>query len=78
MKKIEKNEEMFMTEKLADQLMQDLMCVAISATGGAIQDSNGKFNQKQIDFAQKYAKKEFCYILEDWEEIFGKKWNIGK
>ena len=77
MKKIKKNEKMIMTEKLADQLMQDLMCVAISATGGAIQDSNGHFNQEQIDFAHEYAKQAFYDILNSWEEIVGKEWNIG-
>lgn len=77
MKKIKMNEKMIMTEKLADQLMQDLMCVAISATGGAVQDSNGHFSQEQIDFAQEYAKQAFCDILEAWEKTVGKKWNIG-
>lgn len=77
MKKIKTNGKMIMTEKLADQLMQDLMCVAISATGGAIQDSNGHFNQEQIDFAHEYAKQAFCDILEAWEESMDKKWNIS-
>ena len=74
MKKIEK---MTMTEKLATQLMNDLVCVAISATGGAIQDANGNFDQEQIKLAQEYAKQAFLDILSAWEEPMGKKWNIG-
>ena len=77
MKKTKKIEKMVMTEKLAHQLMDDLMCVAISATGGAIQDANGHFNQEQMEFAQAYARQAFCDILEAWEDQMGKKWNIG-
>lgn len=68
---------MTMTKKLADQLMETLMCVAISATGGAIQDSNGHFSEKQMEFAQEYAKKTFCNVLNDWEDSMGKEWSIG-
>ena len=74
MKKIEK---MIMTEKLANRLMDDLVCVAISATGGAIRDSNGHFSEEQMEFAQEYAKKTFCDILNDWEDSMGKDWSIG-
>ena len=76
MKKIKKNEQMVMTEKLANQLMDTLACVAISATGGAIQDADGNFNQEQMEFAQAYARQTFCDILETWEEQMGKEWNI--
>jgi hypothetical protein len=69
-------ERMIMTEKLANQLMETLACVAISATGGAIQDANGHYNQEQMEFAQEYAKQTFCDILESWEEQMGKKWSI--
>ena len=76
MKKIKMNEQMVMTEKLANQLMDTLACVAISATGGAIQDADGNFNQEQMEFAQVYARQTFCDILETWEEQMGKEWNI--
>lgn len=76
MKKIKQVEKMVMTEKLANQLMDTLMCVAISATGGAIQDANGHFNQEQMEFAQEYARQAFCDILGAWEEQMGKEWNI--
>ena len=69
-------EKMIMTKKLADQLMETLACVAISATGGAIQDYKGNFNKEQMDFAEKYAKETFCDLLNAWEEKTGKKWNI--
>lgn len=77
MKKNKKNGQMVMTEKLANQLMDTLMCVVISATGGAIQDANGNFNQEQMEFAQEYARQTFCDILGAWEDQMGKKWNIG-
>ena len=73
MKKIEK---MVMTEKLAHQLMDTLACVAISATGGAIQEADGHYNQKQMEFAQEYAREAFCAILEAWEAQTGKMWDI--
>lgn len=73
MKKIEK---MVMTEKLANQLLDTLACVAISATGGAIQDTNGHFNQEQIKFAQEYARQAFYNILGAWEDTMGKEWSI--
>ena len=76
MKKTKKIEKMVMTEKLANQLMNDLACVAISATGGAIQDANSHFNQEQMEFAQEYARQTFCDILGAWEEQMGKEWNI--
>lgn len=77
MKKTKKIEKMVMTEKLANQLMDTLACVAISATGGAIQDANDHFNQEQMEFAQTYARQAFCDILEAWEEQMGKEWDIG-
>lgn len=66
---------MIMTNKLADQLMETLMCVAISATGG-IDPEN--INLKQIEYADTYAKETFCDLLESWEELTGKKWRIEK
>lgn len=78
MKKTKKIEKMVMTEKLANQLMDTLACVAISATGGAIEDANGNFNQEQMEFAQTYARQTFCDILEAWEEQMGKEWDIGE
>ena len=69
-------EKMLMKEKLANNLMDALACVAISATGGIIQDENGNFNQEQMNFVEKYARETFCNILEAWEESTGKEWDI--
>ena len=66
---------MTMTKKLADQLFETLMCVALSATGGV--DPNN-INQKQVEYAEKYAKETFCDLLEAWEKLTGKKWDIGE
>lgn len=73
---MKKSKEMIMTEELASQLLNTLACVAFSATGGAIQDAEGNFNQEQIKFVQEYARQTFRNILGDWENKTGKKWNI--
>lgn len=64
---------MTMTKKLADQLFETLACIALSATGG-VDPKN--INQKQIEYAEEYAKETFCDLLEAWEELTGKKWDI--
>ena len=66
---------MIMTKKLADQLFETLMCVAISATGSV--DPNN-IDQKQMEYCEEYAKNAFCDLLEAWEELTGKEWNIKK
>ena len=33
-------------------------------------------NQKQMEYAEEYAKETFCDLLEAWEELTGKKWDI--
>ena len=68
--------KMVMTEKLANQLMDCLACVAISATGGIIQNENGDFNQVQMKIAEEYARETFYNILESWEESIEKEWEI--
>ena len=70
-------EKMIMKEKLANQLMECLACVALSATGGIIRNENGDFNQEQIEFAEEYARETFCNILEVWEKSTEKKWYIS-
>ena len=69
-------DKMTMTQKLANQLMDTLACVAISAMGGVIQHEDGSFDQEQMDYAQEYARNTFCELLEAWEEMMGQKWNI--
>ena len=64
---------MTMTKKLADRLFETLVCVALSATGG-VDPKN--INQKQVEDADEYAKETFFNLLEAWEELTGKKWDI--
>ena len=64
---------MTMTKKLADQLFETLTCVALSATGG-VDPKN--INQKQVEYAEEYAKETFFDLLETWTELTGKKWDI--
>ena len=64
---------MTMTKKLADQLLETLMCVAISATGGVDPEN---INQKQMEYAESYAEETFVDLLAAWEEVTGKEWKI--
>ena len=66
---------MIMTKELADQLFETLMCMAISATGG-VDPKN--IDQKQMEYAENYAKETFCDLLGAWEELTGKEWNIER
>ena len=71
-------EKMIMTQKLANALMDDLFCLAISATGGAIQTDDGEYHcsEEQIEYADKYARETFCSIADSWEELMDKKWSV--
>jgi len=62
-----------MTETLANTLMDALACVALSATGGVDPDN---INDEQVEYAQEYARKTFCELLDAWEESTGKEWDI--
>jgi len=66
-------EKMVMTETLANTLMDVLACVALSATGGVDPDN---INDEQVEYAQEYARKTFCELLDAWEESTGKEWDI--
>lgn len=66
-------EKMVMTEKLANELMELLACVALSATGGVDPDN---IDEEQMIYAEGYAKKTFCELLGAWEELTGKEWDI--
>jgi hypothetical protein len=69
-------EKMVMTNKLAEELMNVLACVAISAMGGLIENEDGSFDEQQMEYAERYAKKTYCELLEAWEELTGKEWKI--
>ena len=66
-------EKMVMTEKLANELMDLLTCVALSATGGVDPDN---IDDEQVEYAKEYAKNTFCELLDAWEELTGKEWDI--
>lgn len=70
---------MKMTSKLANQLMDDLCCVAISANGGVPMDENGEccITDEQLEAAQGYARAIFVSLLSTWEELMGEEWEIG-
>ena len=69
-------EKMIMTKKLADQIMETLACIAISATGGATVTTTGEINIEQLNYAETYAKEAFIELLSYWEEVMGKEWDI--
>lgn len=64
---------MIMTAKLADSLMENLMCLAISANGGV--PKNG-ITEKQMNLVQQYAESKFFELLEEWTNLFDKEWQI--
>ena len=65
-----------MTNELANSLMEDLACVAISAMGGIIMNEDGSFDSEQMEMVEEYAKKAFCEILGAWEKFNKTKWKI--
>ena len=69
-------EKMIMSFELAKELMDALACVAISATGGIEEAANGEISQEQIAYAENYAKDTFISIMDSWEELTGKKWQV--
>lgn len=71
---------MKMTNKLANELMDCLACVAISANGGVATDENGDFlmTEEQIQKVNEYARSTFVNILTEWEDFTGEKWEIEK
>lgn len=61
--------KMVMTEKLANQLMDSLACVAISANGIPK-------TEEQFEKVSEYARNTFMSILGAWEELKGEEWEI--
>ena len=62
---------MVMTQKLANQLMDSLACVAVSANG--IPET-----EEQFERCSEYARNTFLSILGAWEELKGEEWEIEK
>lgn len=60
---------MRMTNKLANRLMEDFACVAISANGIPK-------TEKEFDKVTEYARNTFTNLLTKWEELKGEEWEI--
>lgn len=69
---------MKMTNKLANDLMDCLACVAISANGGCPMDEHGEpcISEEQMEAVNTYAREAFCAILGQWEDLTGEEWEI--
>lgn len=69
---------MTMTQELANELMNALACIAISAKGGAEIDEHGELrvSPEKLKLAQTYARSKFIEICDEWEETMGEKWII--
>ena len=61
---------MKMTQKLANDLMDCLCALAVSANGRIPE------TQEEIDMCQDYAKGTFLHLCEQWEEITGEPWEV--
>lgn len=62
---------MKMTKKLADELMNNLACVAISANGSL------PVTQEEKDKISQYAINKFLEIMKEWELCMDEKWEIS-
>ena len=62
---------MIMTEKLACSLMEDLGCLALSATG------TDPFDEQAIALAEDYAKKTFLSLCAEWTDLTGEDWQVS-
>lgn len=69
-------EKMIMSFELAKELMDALACVAISAVGDIEAIADGEISQEQITYAENYARETFISIMDSWEELTGKQWQV--
>ena len=69
---------MQMTQKLANDLMDCLTCLAISALGGAHIDENGEpfVPDVLLDAATNYARSTFINLTDALAENAGEEWEI--
>lgn len=69
---------MIMTQELANELMNVLACVAISANGGVETDENGEVivSPENLELINTYARNKFVEICNEWEEFMGEKWVV--
>lgn len=62
---------MAMTKKLACSLMEDLACLALSATG------TDPFDERAMALAENYAKKTFLFLCAEWTDLTGEDWQVS-
>lgn len=61
---------MKMTQQLANDLMDCLCALAISANGRTPE------TEEEIAMCQEYAQGVFLSLCEDWEETMGEAWEV--
>lgn len=64
------DDKMKMTQKLANDLMDCLCALAISANG-RIPETEEEFEQ-----CQQYAKDTFMTLCDQWEQVTGETWEV--
>lgn len=64
------DDKMEMTQKLANDLMDCLCALAISANG-RIPETEEEFEQ-----CQQYAKDTFMTLCDQWEQVTGETWEV--
>ena len=62
--------KMRMTQKLADDLMDSLAALAISANGRL------PVSEEELQSCGRYAKETFLRLCEEWEQTTGETWEI--
>ena len=62
--------KMRMTEKLADDLMNNLASLAISANGYLPE------TEEELELCENYAKKTFIHLCEEWEKTMEGTWEV--
>lgn len=68
-----------MTWNLANDLMDTLCCLAISAvvtTEDTPYPDPLNLPEEMMELVENYAREKFQEICGEWEEIFGEKWQI--
>jgi len=70
---------MKMTWKLANNLMDSLCCLAISAiisTKDTPYPDPRNLPDEMMKLVENYAREKFQEICGEWEDVFGEKWGI--
>lgn len=67
---VKEDDKMEMTQKLANDLMDCLCALAISANG-RIPETEEEFEQ-----CQQYAKDTFMTLCDQWEQVTGETWEV--